>query len=169
MGRHLLDAPHPPGASGPPNRRPSSPSRRPAPHRRRSGRRVASGAYLADDGAMAPAASLTSVAPVFSTTDVAGWLAHYRALGFVTEPHDETYGFASRGEIELHVSLNPDHDPARTAACAFVAVDDADALAKEWARVKAGRTVAPVDTDYGIREGAHIDPNGNLIRFGSRR
>jgi hypothetical protein len=26
---------------------------------------------------------------------------------------------------------------------------------------------APVDTDHGIREGAHVDPDGNLLRFGS--
>jgi hypothetical protein len=25
----------------------------------------------------------------------------------------------------------------------------------------------PTDTDYGLREGAHIDPDNNLIRFGS--
>jgi hypothetical protein len=24
-----------------------------------------------------------------------------------------------------------------------------------------------VDTDYGIREGGHVDPDGNLLRFGS--
>jgi hypothetical protein len=29
------------------------------------------------------------------------------------------------------------------------------------------RTGAPVDTDYGLREGWHIDPDGNLLRFGS--
>ena len=113
--------------------------------------------------------SLQSVAPVFSTTDVAAWLEHYRGLGFAVEAFDATYGFAARGDVELHVALNPDHDPARTAGCAYVAVDDADLLALEWAAVPRGRTVAPVDTDYGTREGAHIDPDGNLLRFGSRR
>lgn len=30
-----------------------------------------------------------------------------------------------------------------------------------------GRTVAPADTDYGLREGAHVDPDNNLLRFGA--
>jgi hypothetical protein len=104
---------------------------------------------------------------VFSTVDVAAWLAHYGALGFVVEAHDESYGFARRDAIELHVTRNPDHDPLATAGAAYLRVDDADALAAEWATVPNGRTVAPVDTDYGLREGAHVDPDGNLLRFGS--
>lgn len=28
---------------------------------------------------------------------------------------------------------------------------------------------APVETEYGLREGAHVDLDGNLLRFGSRR
>ena len=118
--------------------------------------------------AKARAASLSSVAPVFSTTDVAAWLTHYQALGFDVEAHDDSYGFASRDRIVLHVSRNAEHDPRTTAGCAYVEVADADALAREWAHVAGGRNVAPVDTDYGIREGAHVDPDGNLIRFGSR-
>jgi hypothetical protein len=39
------------------------------------------------------------------------------------------------------------------------------ALAAEWASVK--RTGAPADPDYGLRENWHIDPDGNLLRFGS--
>lgn len=112
---------------------------------------------------------LHSIAPVFSTTDVPAWLEHYRALGFTATAHDESYGFASRDQIELHVSYNPDHDPRTTAGCAYVAVKDADALARQWADITGGRNVAPVDNDYGTREGAHIDPDGNLIRYGSRR
>jgi hypothetical protein len=50
----------------------------------------------------------------------------------------------------------------------YLYVSDADALYAQWrlARV-AGRLVAPVDTDYGLREGAHVDRDGNLLRFGS--
>jgi hypothetical protein len=35
------------------------------------------------------------------------------------------------------------------------------------ARAGVQRTGAPVDTDYGLREGWHIDPDGDLLRFGS--
>lgn len=112
---------------------------------------------------------LRAVAPVFSTTDVARWLAHYAALGFRTEAHDEGYGFAWTDDVELHVALNPDHDPARTAGCAYLHVDDPDALHRRWSAVEGGRDVAPVDTDYAMREGAHIDPDNNLLRYGRRQ
>jgi hypothetical protein len=30
-----------------------------------------------------------------------------------------------------------------------------------------GQIEAPSDTDYGLREGRHVDPDGNVIRYGS--
>ena len=113
--------------------------------------------------------ALRSVAPVFSTTDVARWLEHYRALGFHVEAHDEDYGFASLGPVQLHVSLNPDHDPRTIAGCAYLEVDDADAVWRQWSTAPGGKNIEPVDTDYSTREGAHIDPDGNLLRYGVRR
>jgi uncharacterized glyoxalase superfamily protein PhnB len=48
----------------------------------------------------------------------------------------------------------------------YLHVDDADQLAAEWR--KAGVPVTgPQDYDYGKREGSHLDPDGNKIRFGS--
>lgn len=123
------------------------------------------GVMLADKQSVA----LRSVAPVFSTTDVARWLEHYRALGFQVEAHDEDYGFASLGPVELHVSRNPDHDPRTTAGCAYLEVDDADAVWRRWSTAPSGKNVEPVDTDYSTREGAHIDPDGNLLRYGVHR
>ncbi|WP_226355226.1 MULTISPECIES: VOC family protein [unclassified Pseudonocardia] len=113
--------------------------------------------------------TLRSVAPVFATTDLDRWLDHYRALGFTVERYDDGYGFAVLGGVELHVSVLPDHDPARTAGCAYLHVDDADALHTRWSAVAGGREVAPVDTSYGLREGAHHDPDNNLLRYGSPR
>jgi catechol 2,3-dioxygenase-like lactoylglutathione lyase family enzyme len=105
------------------------------------------------------------VSPIFPVTDLQRALEHYAALGCHVTKHDDTYGFAARAGIELHLSVVADHDPLRTAAAAYLHVPDADALAAEWASVE--RTGAPVDTDYGLREGWHIDPDGNLLRFGS--
>ena len=105
------------------------------------------------------------VSPIFPVTDLPRALEHYAALGCLVTTHDETYGFAARAGIELHLAVVADHDPLRTAAAAYLHVLDADALAAEWAGVE--RTGAPVDTDYGLREGWHIDPDGNLLRFGS--
>ena len=59
----------------------------------------------------------------------------------------------------------PVTDLLRTAAAAYLHVPDADDLAARWASVD--RTGAPVDIDYGLREGWHIDPDGSLLRFGS--
>jgi len=53
-------------------------------------------------------------------------------------------------------------------------VDSADALYEEWAALRiphdaatGSRLIAPVDTDYGMREFALVDRSGNLLRIGS--
>ena len=56
----------------------------------------------------------------------------------------------------------------------FHSVDSADALYEEWAALRVphdaatgSRLIAPVDTDYGMREFAIVDRSGNLLRIGS--
>ena len=108
---------------------------------------------------------LEFVAPVWPMTDVDRTVEHYRRLGFTVEVWNPEYVMVERDGVELHLGLMPDHDPKRTAGCVWMLVDDADALYDEWSDI--GDTRAPVDTDYKVREGAHIDPDGNLFRFGS--
>ncbi len=63
---------------------------------------------------------------------------------------------------------SPTIDGATTTSCAYLWVDDADALHAEWAAAGVdGRLDPPRPTEYGLEEGAHVDPDGNLIRFGS--
>jgi uncharacterized glyoxalase superfamily protein PhnB len=51
----------------------------------------------------------------------------------------------------------------------YLYVEDADALYAEWrAAGVQGQFFEPHDTEYGLREGAHIDRDGNLLKFGSR-
>ncbi len=70
--------------------------------------------------------------------------------------------------MNLHLSKSSDLDPLTTQVSLYLLVDGADALYAEWQAANVdGRTHAPRDTDYGLREGAHIDSNGNLVRFGS--
>lgn len=116
----------------------------------------------------APLPKLQTISPVFSTADLERWLDHYRALGFNVKAYGDEYGFARLDGVEIQVAFDRDHDPAHSAGCAYVSVDDADALRARWSTVEGGRGPAPVDTDYGMREGGHIDPDGNLIRYGSR-
>ena len=49
---------------------------------------------------------------------------------------------------------------------AYLFVEDADALARTW--LEAGADVRlPQDTEWGHHEGVLVDPDGNMIRFGS--
>jgi hypothetical protein len=68
----------------------------------------------------------------------------------------------------------PDVDPLTTDASCYVRVRDADALYADWHAIgvpfdpeTGSRLVPPTDTDYGLRELALVDPNGNLLRIGS--
>lgn len=121
-----------------------------------------------------PLGRLFSVAPGLPTTDMARTVEHYQRLGFTfTAPGEEPpagAGFAigRREGVELHFAVKPDHDPARTATWVYVAVEDADALSAELDAAGAGQGRVPRDTDYKMRELAHIDPDGNLLLFGSR-
>ena len=110
------------------------------------------------------------VAPVLCTRDVPAALERYARLGFTASPWQDgqEYGYAERGAVRLHLSHVPDVDPLTTLVSAYLYVEDADALYAEWSGSGvAGRFHEPVDTDYGLREGAYVDPDGNLLRFGS--
>jgi uncharacterized glyoxalase superfamily protein PhnB len=109
--------------------------------------------------------------PVFRVIDVALAVEHYQRLGFKTEYHDATYAFASFGSLTVHLARDPavwpGYQPDRhMTSVLYLHVEDADRLAAGWRAV--GVTVTgPRDEDYGKREGQHVDPDGNLIRFGS--
>lgn len=114
--------------------------------------------------------TLRRCAPVFVTTDLSRALDHYKRLGFTVEAYEDGdyYGYACRDGIEIHLARVGSINQSTTTACAYVWVDDAVALHQEWAAAGVGgRLHAPATTDYGLHEGAHVDPDGNLIRFGS--
>ncbi len=114
--------------------------------------------------------TLRRVAPVFITTDLSRALAHYERLGFTVEAYDagDYYGYAGRDGIEIHLAKVDSIDHSTNTCCTYLWVDDASALHDEWAAALVeGRLAAPVKTAYGLHEGAHVDPDGNLIRFGS--
>jgi DNA-binding MarR family transcriptional regulator/catechol 2,3-dioxygenase-like lactoylglutathione lyase family enzyme len=107
--------------------------------------------------------------PIFPVTDLATALAHYATLGFRTLAYEggTDYGFANRDGLSIHLAADADHDPAH-AATAYLYVRDADALHAHWTQPDVGGETHPVSlTEYGLREGAHVDPDGNRIRFGS--
>lgn len=109
-----------------------------------------------------------NIAPVFPVGDIDSAKKHYEALGFTVKKHSKEYAYASRGAVTLHLARVSGIEPLRSNSAAYLFVADADALLAEWNQANIdGRVKEAEDTDYGAREGAHIDPDGNLIRVGS--
>lgn len=113
-----------------------------------------------------PPRQLRRFSPIFGVSDLAAALDHYAALGFrASDDGSDGYGFASRDGVELHLHASRQHAPRGSA---YLYVRDADALYEEWTRPGIGGHTHPAcPTGYGLREGSHTDPDGNLIRFGS--
>jgi catechol 2,3-dioxygenase-like lactoylglutathione lyase family enzyme len=110
----------------------------------------------------------TRVAPIFPVSDLDTALAYYRGLGFRARAwQGGGYGFLRFDGVEIHLGEEPDLDtrPDRRAS-AYLFVEDADALARTWAEA-GGDVRLPEDTEWGQHEGVLIDPDGNVIRFGS--
>lgn len=134
-----------------------------------------------------PPGRLVRFSPIFPVRDLAAALAHYAALGFTTLAYEggSDYGFADRDGVSLHLAAGHDHDDHDDhdhhdhrddhadhghghRASAYLYVRDADALYEQWSKPDiAGHTHPVSATPYGLREGSHVDPDGNVIRFGS--
>jgi predicted enzyme related to lactoylglutathione lyase len=101
-------------------------------------------------------------------SDLDSALSYYGRLGFGTRAwRGGGYGFVTFEDAEFHLGVERDLDsrPDRRAT-AYLFVADADALASAW--LAAGGDVRlPQDTEWGQHEGVLIDPDGNVIRFGS--
>jgi DNA-binding MarR family transcriptional regulator len=112
---------------------------------------------------------LRTFSPIFPVHDVSESLRHYRSLGFdafAYEDGDE-YGFANRDGVSLHLSAANGHGDLAPSS-AYLYVRDADALYEEWSNSSIlGHTHPAEAMPWGLREGSHTDPDGNVIRFGS--
>ena len=110
------------------------------------------------------------ISPVFPVRDIDLAVEHYRRLGFSVERYagPADYAYAQRDGVEIHLTQVNDLKPKRNTSAVYLYVDDADALYREWREAGTdGRVLEPSDTSYGLREGACLDPDANLIRFGS--
>jgi DNA-binding MarR family transcriptional regulator/catechol 2,3-dioxygenase-like lactoylglutathione lyase family enzyme len=142
-------------------------------------------AVTSGTGKRRPARQFRRFSPIFPVRDLRAALAHYAMLGFGTTAYEDgdAYGFATRDGIGVHLSAFHDHDHEDEGhgqghdhqhghehgpSAAYLYVTDADALYEEWSQPGIAGNTHPVEpTDYGLREGSHVDPDGNLIRFGS--
>lgn len=110
-------------------------------------------------------ASIQRVAPIFAVRDLSVAMDYYQRLGFAVRAYGGGgYGFASRDSIEIHLGVVPEDDYRINSAYLFV--DDADRLADAW-RAAGVEVHYPEDTEWGQHEGAVVDPDGNVMRFGS--
>ena len=110
------------------------------------------------------------LSPVLPVADLEAAVERFRTLGFDVDAYegDAAYAFASRGPVEIHLTQVHDLEPTTNCSALYLYVDDAGATYASWRLAGVdGRLIAPTDTDYGLREGAYVDLDGNLIRFGS--
>ncbi len=114
--------------------------------------------------------TLNAMAAVLPVRDLAMALEHYRGLGFSVRAYQGGgYGYAERDRVNLHLNVVPNLNSATTTSAVYLYVADADLLYAEWRSAGvSGQFFEPHDSEYGLREGAHVDRDGNLIRFGSK-
>jgi catechol 2,3-dioxygenase-like lactoylglutathione lyase family enzyme len=108
--------------------------------------------------------AMERIAPIFAVRDLAAAMDFYQRLGFAVRAYaGGGFGFARRG-VEIHLGVVPNDD--RRTSAAYLFVDDADGLAAQW-RSAGVEVHPPQDTEWGQHEGTVVDPDGNVIRFGS--
>jgi DNA-binding MarR family transcriptional regulator/catechol 2,3-dioxygenase-like lactoylglutathione lyase family enzyme len=120
-------------------------------------------------GRARPGQQLRRFSPIFPVRDLKAALAHYATLGFKTIRYEDgdDYGFANRDGASVHLEAHAGHARHRPGP-AYLLVRDAAALYEEWSRPGIGGHTHPAEpTPWGMLEGSHTDPDGNLIRFGS--
>jgi catechol 2,3-dioxygenase-like lactoylglutathione lyase family enzyme len=111
--------------------------------------------------------------PILPARDLDATSEFYRQLGFRQTGRWPEYLTLAREELELHFFPCPEIDPETTIAGCYMRVRDADALHDEFAAAglpswESGFPCLSVveTTDYGMREFAVTDPDGNLMRVG---
>jgi catechol 2,3-dioxygenase-like lactoylglutathione lyase family enzyme len=109
---------------------------------------------------------VTGYEPVFVVADMARAADHYRKLGFEVTYFNDVYAFAEHGALNLHLERTEENGLRPGGGVLYVHCDDAAEVSAEWR--KAGLEITdPENKPWGKYEGSHVDPDGNIIRFGS--
>ena len=114
------------------------------------------------------------VAPVLPMRDIDVTAAFYEALGFTRQRrYGRDYLVIASGWMELHFFQHPECDPLTSIAGAFIRVDDVDAITAGFAaHVPADprgtpRFLPAVAKPWGMKQAILVDPDGNLVQFGT--
>jgi catechol 2,3-dioxygenase-like lactoylglutathione lyase family enzyme len=112
---------------------------------------------------------LSRAIPIFDVRDFrAGQRYYHDVLGFHLDwdyGDPPSFGAVSRGEATFFLRQRSGANPG---VWAMVFARDVDALHREIAARKAIIRVPPTDRPWNLREMEVADPDGNVIRFGTR-
>ena len=114
------------------------------------------------------------VIPILPSSSFDQTVEFYGRLGFQVAARYESpdaYLIIRRGDVEIHFFSWPEIDPWSSIAGCFLRVDDLAEWYDAWADLgipDSGipRLTNPSNRDYGMREFALVDPDGNLLRVG---
>ncbi len=105
--------------------------------------------------------------PIFKVADVARSVVWFERAGFAVSFHDDAYAFVHR---DLHLTIHLAQAEGNELPGQGSALPPLSRMLTKWPRNgEAPRSTwsVPRNEDYGKREGSVIDPDGNVIRFGS--
>ena len=113
-------------------------------------------------------AGVIDAIPILPVRDLDAAAGRFERMGFDVQRWDDTYAFVRLGGAELNLARRPDLDPDTTTSMVYVEVTDADATHARWLQADiGGHLEPPQDMPWDMREGRWVDPEGNLLRFGS--
>ncbi len=118
----------------------------------------------------------TTVAPILPSRDFGRTAGFYERLGFTvasTYQPPDAYLIMRKGNVELHFFAHVDLDPTTSYAGCYLRVPNVEAwfaTAKDVGLAQTGipRLMALNERAWGMREFALIDPDGSLLRIGTR-
>jgi catechol 2,3-dioxygenase-like lactoylglutathione lyase family enzyme len=107
----------------------------------------------------------TAAIPILPSSDLDRTAAFYARAGFAETARHDDYLLLHNDGVELHFAR---HDTVTASTC-FVHVTDARKMWKQLRDLGVDGVGEIADQDYGLREFILADPDGNLVRIGSRR
>lgn len=116
---------------------------------------------------------LTSICPIMPSADFDRTIAFYGDLGFALGGRYDDYLILRHGGVEVHFFLYREQVPERSDHGAYIRLDDPKAWSDEIAALDLPamgipRFMPAAVKPWGMLELAVIDPDGNLLRAGTR-